>query len=72
VHCPVCRAALAYVHGHAACVNGRCPLFGANQAECCSGETAESCPAQVDVRPQGRQHSTALDDPKANAAKPRR
>ncbi len=36
---------MAYVHGHAACVDGRCPMFGVNQAECCDGETAATCPA---------------------------
>ncbi|AUX43406.1 uncharacterized protein SOCE26_048540 [Sorangium cellulosum] len=48
MHCPLCTSPLAYIHGHAACVNSRCPLFGANQAECCTGETAESCPAAAD------------------------
>ena len=38
---------MMYVHGHAACVNNQCPMFGANQAECCSGETAETCPVVV-------------------------
>lgn len=36
---------MRYVHGHAACVEGRCPMFGLNQAECCDGETAAACPA---------------------------
>ena len=36
---------MAYVHGHAACVNNACPMYGANQAECCDGETAESAAA---------------------------
>lgn len=36
---------MAYVHGHAACVRSGCPMFGVNQAECCDGETIESCPA---------------------------
>ena len=41
---------MRYVHGHAACVDGRCPMFGLNQAECCDGETAEFCPTpSVDV-----------------------
>ncbi|WP_437873315.1 hypothetical protein [Sorangium sp. So ce363] len=48
MRCPICTSPLAYIHGHAACVNGRCPMFGANQAECCTGETAESCPAAAD------------------------
>jgi hypothetical protein len=33
-----------YVHGHAACLNSGCPMFGLNQAECCGGETAGQCP----------------------------
>jgi hypothetical protein len=43
--CAWCRAPMGYVHGHAACLDGRCPMFGLNQAECCSGETAATCPA---------------------------
>ena len=39
--CSWCRTAMDYVHGHAACVNGRCPMFGVNQAPCCDGETAD-------------------------------
>ena len=31
---------MAYVHGHAACIDSSCPMFGLNQAECCDGETA--------------------------------
>jgi hypothetical protein len=36
---------MAYVHGHAACVDNRCPFYGRNQGECCDGETADNCPA---------------------------
>ncbi|MCG3136015.1 MAG: hypothetical protein HMLKMBBP_03810 [Planctomycetes bacterium] len=32
---------MEYVHGHAACLRSDCPLYGLNQAECCSGETSE-------------------------------
>jgi len=45
MHCAFCRDAMIYVHGHAACANNRCPMFGKNQAECCDGETASNCPA---------------------------
>jgi hypothetical protein len=38
---------MAYVHGHAACVRGGCPMFGVNQAECCDGETAGCVPTSV-------------------------
>ncbi len=38
--CAWCGESLAYVHGHAACLDGACPMFGLNQAECCDGETA--------------------------------
>lgn len=40
---------MAYVHGHAACVNNQCPMYGLNQAECCDGETLENCPAPTSV-----------------------
>lgn len=40
---------MAYIHGHAACVRSGCPLFGANQAECCSGETAACGPLTAEV-----------------------
>jgi uncharacterized protein len=41
---------MVYVHGHAACVQQGCPMFGANQAECCDGETAsQSVAATADV-----------------------
>ena len=35
---------MVYIHGHAACVTGGCPMYGVNQAECCDGETFASCP----------------------------
>ncbi len=44
MNCAWCRRPMAYVHGHAACVAGNCPMFGLNQAECCDGETAATCP----------------------------
>lgn len=48
--CALCRRPLEYVHGHGACLDSRCPYFGLNQAECCSGETvpeqdADAAPA---------------------------
>lgn len=46
-----------YLHGHAACLDGRCPLFGRNQAECCGGETAGQCvggAAPVEAAPARR------------------
>lgn len=49
---------MGYVHGHAACLDSECAMFGLNQAECCGGETAETCPtptssiaAVVDAKP---------------------
>jgi hypothetical protein len=36
---------MAYIHGHAACVNVSCPMKGVNQAECCDGETVANVPA---------------------------
>jgi hypothetical protein len=47
--CRFCKGDLAYVHGHAACVRSGCPMFGVNQAECCSGETAECGPLTAAV-----------------------
>jgi hypothetical protein len=35
---------MLFVHGHEACVNNQCPLFGVNQVDCCDGENAESVP----------------------------
>ena len=49
VHCAFCRGELGYVHGHAACLRSGCPMFGVNQAECCSGETAACGPLTADV-----------------------
>ena len=34
---------MAYIHGHAACINNSCAMFGLNQAECCSGENISNC-----------------------------
>ena len=45
--CAYCRRPMDYLHGHAACVDSRCPLFGVNQAPCCDGETAGQCAQQV-------------------------
>ena len=41
--CSWCKNEMAYIHGHAACINNGCAMFGLNQAECCSGESVESC-----------------------------
>jgi hypothetical protein len=48
--CGFCARAMAYVHGHAACVNNQCPMYGVNQAECCSGEVA--CPTVLPRAPR--------------------
>lgn len=42
LRCSLCRRALDWLHGHAACLHSECPLYGLNQSECCSGETMES------------------------------
>lgn len=47
LRCSFCGQALIYVHGHAACASTTCPVRGRNQAECCAGETAETCPVVV-------------------------
>lgn len=49
MRCALCKSEMDYVHGHATCVQGRCPMFGVNQAECCSGETAACGPLTADV-----------------------
>ncbi len=41
--CTWCSSEMAYLHGHAACINSSCAMFGLNQAECCSGENMENC-----------------------------
>ena len=47
--CAFCKGEMGYVHGHAACLRGACPMFGVNQAECCSGETAACGPLTAEV-----------------------
>ena len=42
MQCTFCKFEMAYIHGHAACINNTCPFYGKNQAECCTGETAEN------------------------------
>jgi hypothetical protein len=61
--CAFCKRDMAYVHGHAACVMGSCPMFGVNQAECCSGETAACGPLTAEV--------AATGPSQAHAARPR-
>ena len=41
--CSWCKNEMAYIHGHASCINNSCSMFGLNQAECCSGENANNC-----------------------------
>jgi uncharacterized protein YjlB len=53
LRCAFCKTELGYVHGHAACVRSGCPMFGVNQAECCSGETAETGPLTAEVAGSG-------------------
>ncbi len=43
LYCSWCKNEMAYIHGHAACISSGCAMFGLNQAECCSGESAEFC-----------------------------
>lgn len=49
MRCRLCGSELAYIHGHGACIDNRCPMFGLNQAECCDGETAANCPALAEL-----------------------
>ena len=50
---------MAYIHGHAACISSGCAMFGLNQAECCSGESAQFCSVtqqnEITLSPQGLQ-----------------
>lgn len=64
MNCALCRSEMAYVHGHAACVARGCPMFGVNQAECCSGETAACGPltAEVAALPRSRAAKTSEED----------
>ncbi len=43
LRCSWCKQDMAYIHGHASCINNACAMFGLNQAECCSRENTESC-----------------------------
>lgn len=45
---------MTYLHGHAACLDGGCPMFGLNQAECCDGATAATCPSPMGGAGEGR------------------
>ena len=45
--CSWCKNEMAYIHGHAACINNGCAMFGLNQAECCSGESVEFCAQEL-------------------------
>lgn len=40
---------MIWVHGHAQCARSGCPMYGVNQAECCSGETAEAGPLTAEI-----------------------
>lgn len=44
--CTWCKDEIVYLHGHGACINNSCPMFGLNQAECCDGETVDNCSIQ--------------------------
>ncbi len=50
---------MAYIHGHASCINNSCSMFGLNQAECCSGENANNCVGtqqnEITLSPKGLQ-----------------
>ena len=46
---------MGYLHGHAACLDGSCAMFGLNQAECCDGENVAVCAtptSQAAARPK--------------------
>jgi len=55
VNCAWCHGHMGYLHGHAACLDGSCAMFGLNQAECCDGENVAVCATptfQVAARPK--------------------
>jgi len=35
--CSACGAPLQPIHGHGACLDSACPMFGVNQDPCCNG-----------------------------------
>ena len=47
MRCALCHEPMNYIHGHAACVRNGCPMYGVNQAECCSGETGACLPTSA-------------------------
>lgn len=51
LRCAWCSRSLGYVHGHAACLFNRCPMFGVNQAECCTGEVCVPATSSVGRAP---------------------
>ena len=57
--CSCCKNEMAYIHGHASCINNSCSMFGLNQAECCSGENANNCVGtqqnEITLSPKGLQ-----------------
>ncbi len=50
---------MGYVHGHAACLESGCAMFGLNQAECCDGETA-ACPVPTTSAAAGPDHRLSM------------
>jgi len=66
MRCALCKHELGYVHGHAACLRGGCPMFGVNQAECCSGETAACGPLTADVAASGGEPAQAPEPRRAS------
>lgn len=58
--CDACRAPLQPIHGHGACLNSACPMFGINQDPCCNGlvpdvpSEVQRPPAHIAWRPDGR------------------
>ena len=57
--CSWCKKEMAYIHGHGACINNSCAMFGLNQAECCSGESVQFCKGtqqnEITLSPHGLQ-----------------
>ncbi|MCB9675456.1 MAG: hypothetical protein H6737_10095 [Alphaproteobacteria bacterium] len=60
MYCRFCGSRLQPVHGHGACLNSGCPMFGLNQDECCSGD---ACPPSVLETPVLTDPATAPSAP---------
>ena len=66
LRCAFCTSEMRYVHGHAACVSGTCPMFGVNQSECCSGEHATIATSTIARAPAQKSPIEKWNEPKGS------